>query len=81
MPHIQHARDDSRSNEDEALSILSTREGATMVSLSTQGYGAKLGCLDESFYHGVLFTGKNSDFAQQDHHLRATPDGVYSGSP
>ncbi|KAG2605708.1 hypothetical protein PVAP13_4NG203523 [Panicum virgatum] len=30
MPHLRHARDDSRSDESEALSVLSTWESATM---------------------------------------------------
>ena len=43
MPYLRHARDYSRSNKSEALSVLSTWESATMVSLSTTAHGAKLG--------------------------------------
>ena len=57
MPHLRHARDDSRSNESEALSVLSTWESAAMVSFSTGTHGAKLGVLDEGVHDGVLLTG------------------------
>jgi hypothetical protein len=41
----------------EALSVLTTREGFAMVLLSTEGDGAKLGCVDEGLHEGILLTG------------------------
>src|SRR6185437_928964 len=38
MPHLRHARDDSRSNKSEALSVLSTWESATIVSFCTTAH-------------------------------------------
>jgi hypothetical protein len=48
---------DSRSNEGKALSVLATREGFSMVLLSTGGDGAKLGYIDEGLHEGILLTG------------------------
>ena len=48
MPHLRHARDDSRSNKSKALSVLSTWESVAMVSFSTTAHDAKLGVLDET---------------------------------
>ena len=80
MPHLRHARDDSRSNKSEALSILSTWESAAMVSFSTTAHGAKLGVLDERVHDGVLLAGQDPDSAQQDCNIRASPDIDYYGS-
>ena len=80
MPHLRHARDDSRSNESEALSVLSTWESAAMVSFSTGTHGAKLGVLDEGVHDGVLLAGQDPNFAQQDCYIRASPDGDYCRS-
>ena len=63
MPHLRHARDDSKSNESEALSILSTWERVAMVSFSTAAHGAKLGVLDEGAHDGVLLAGQDPSFA------------------
>ena len=76
MPHLQHARDDSRSNENEALSVLSTWESAAMVSFSTGTHGAKLGVLDEGDHDGVLLAGQdcNTRFIKEhkpSNHIRA----------
>ena len=76
----RHARDDSRSNESEALSVLSTWESVAMVSFSTTAHGAKLGVLDERIHDGVLLAGQDLDYAQQDCNIRASPDGDYCGS-
>ena len=75
----------SRSNESEALSVLSTWESIAMVSFSTAAHGAKLGVLDEGVldegvHDGVLLTGQDPSFAQQDCYIRASPDGDYCGS-
>jgi hypothetical protein len=57
MSNLQHGRDDSRSNEGKALSVLATQDGFTMVPLSTGGDGAKLECLDEGLHEGILLVG------------------------
>jgi hypothetical protein len=57
MSDVQHGWGDSRSNEGKALSILSTREGFAMVTLSTGGEGARLECIDEGLHKGILLTG------------------------
>jgi hypothetical protein len=57
MSDIQHGRGDSTSNEGKALFVLSTREGFTMVLLSTDGDGARLECIDEGLHEGILLTG------------------------
>ena len=80
MPHLRHARDDSRSNEGEALSVLSTWKSTAMVSFSTGTHGAKLGVLDEGVHDGVLLAGQDPNFAQQDCYIRASPDGDYCES-
>ena len=79
MLHLRHARDDSRSNESEALSVLSTWESVAMVSFSTAVHGAKLGVLD-GVHDGVLLARQDPSFAQQDCYIRANPDGDYCGS-
>jgi hypothetical protein len=56
MSNLQHGRGDSRSNDGEALPVLSTREGFAMVPLSTGGDGAKLECVDEGLHEGILLT-------------------------
>src|SRR6185503_16854857 len=80
MSHLRHARDDSRSNESEALSVLSTWESVAMVSFSTAAHGATLGVLDEGVHDGVLLARQDPSFAQQDCYIRAIPDGDYCGS-
>ena len=80
MPHIRHARDDSRSNESEDLSVLSTWESVAMVSFSTGTHGANLGVLDEGVHDGVLLAGQDPNFAQLDCFIRASADGDYCGS-
>ena len=55
MPHLRHARDDSRSNKSEALSVVPTWES---VAFSTTAHGAKLGVLDERVHDGVLLAGQ-----------------------
>ena len=80
MPHLRHARDDSRSNESEALSVLSTWESDAKVSFSTGTHGAKLGVLDEGVHDGVLLAGQDPSFVQQDCYIRVSPDGDYWGS-
>ena len=77
MPHLRHARDDSRSNKSEALSVLSTWESIAMVSFSTAAHGGKLGVPDEGVHDGVLLVGQDPSFAQQDCYIRASPDGDY----
>jgi hypothetical protein len=57
MSNVQHGRDDSRSNEGKALSVLATWEGFAMVLLSTRGDGARLECIDEGLHEGILLTG------------------------
>ena len=64
MPHLRHARGDSRSNKSEALSVLSTWESVAMVLFSTTAHGAKLGVLDEIVHDGVLLAGLDPDSAQ-----------------
>jgi hypothetical protein len=54
MSDIQHGRGDSRSNEGKALSVLSTREGFSMVLLSIGGDDARLECIDEGLHEGIL---------------------------
>jgi hypothetical protein len=60
MSNIQHGRGDSRSNESKSLSVLASLEGFVMVLLSTGGDGARLECIDEGLYEGILLTGLNS---------------------
>jgi hypothetical protein len=57
MSNIEHGWGDSRSNEGEAFSVLSTREGFAMVLLSTDGDGARLECIDEGLHEGILLAG------------------------
>jgi hypothetical protein len=57
MSNLQHGRGDSKSNEGEALPILTTRECFAMVPFSTGGDGAKLECIDEGLHEGILLTG------------------------
>jgi hypothetical protein len=56
MSNIEHGWGDSKSNEGKALSVLATREGFAMFLLSTDGDGAKLGCVDEGLHEGILLT-------------------------
>ena len=77
MPHLRHARDDSRSNKSEALSVISTWESAAMVSFSTTVPDAKLGVLDEGVHDGVPLTRQDPSFTQQDCYIRASPDRGY----
>jgi hypothetical protein len=57
MSDIQHGRGDSRSNEGEALPVLSTREIFAMVPPSTGGDDARLESFDEGLHKGTIFTG------------------------
>jgi hypothetical protein len=56
MSNIQHGWSDSRSNEGNALSVLSTWEGFAMVLLSISGDDAKLGHINEGLHEGILLT-------------------------
>ena len=58
----------------------STWESVAMVSFSTAAHSAKLGVLDEGVHDGVLLTGQDPNFAQQDCYIRASPDGDFCGS-
>jgi hypothetical protein len=57
MSNFQHGWGDSRSNEGKAFSVLATREGFAMVTLSTGGDCAKLEHVDEGFHEGILLAG------------------------
>jgi hypothetical protein len=58
MSDFQHGWGHSRSNEGKAFSVLATRESFAMVTLSTDGDGARLECFDEAFIKEYYSPGK-----------------------